>query len=61
MPNTATGNLTATSSTATATVGGTADITVSWTGLTPATKYLGRVSCSDGFTEIGGTLVTVNP
>ncbi len=61
VPGTATGNMTATSSTATATIGGSADITVSWTGLTPATKYLGRVSYSNGFTEIGGTVVTVNP
>ncbi|TDC33545.1 S8 family serine peptidase [Kribbella albertanoniae] len=61
VPGTATGNMTATSSTATATIGGSADITVSWTGLTPATKYLGRVSYSDGFTEIGGTVVTVTP
>ncbi|MFB6723863.1 S8 family serine peptidase [Kribbella sp. NPDC056345] len=61
VPSTATGNMTATSSTATATIGGSADITVSWTGLTPATKYLGRVSYSNGSAEIGGTVVTVNP
>lgn len=61
VPGAATGNMTATSSTATATVGGTADITVSWNGLTPGMKYLGRVSYFGFGTEIGGTLVTVNP
>jgi hypothetical protein len=54
------GNMTTTSSTSTATVGGTADITVSWSGLTAGTKYLGRVSYRDGVGEIGGTIVTIN-
>jgi Subtilase family/Fibronectin type-III domain/PA domain/Bacterial pre-peptidase C-terminal domain len=60
VPSTAAGNLTATSSTSTATVGGTAQITVSWNGLTAGTKYLGRVSYRDGAGEIGGTIVSVN-
>jgi subtilisin family serine protease len=54
------GNMTVTSSTSTATTGGTADITVNWSGLTAGTKYLGRVSYSDGVDEIGGTIVTIN-
>ena len=60
VPSTASSNLTATSSTASATPGGTADITVSWNGLTAGTKYLGRVSYRDGAGEIGGTIVGVN-
>jgi hypothetical protein len=45
----------------TATVGGTANITVSWNRLTAGTKYVGRVSYRDGVGEIGGTIVSVNP
>jgi Fibronectin type-III domain/Subtilase family/Bacterial pre-peptidase C-terminal domain len=58
--NTAEGNMTTTSSTSTATVGGTANITVNWTGLTAGTKYLGRVSYGNGTAEIGGTIVAIN-
>ena len=61
VPSTAAGNMSTTSSTATATTGGTADITVSWSGLTAGTKYLGRVSYRDGSGEIGSTIVTVEP
>ena len=60
VPSTAAGNLTATSSTSTATNGGTATITVNWNGLTAGTKYLGRVSYRDGVGEIGSTIVGVN-
>jgi hypothetical protein len=59
--NTAAGNMTTTSSTSTATVGGTANITVNWSGLTAGTKYLGRASYRDGTGEIGGTIVSINP
>jgi hypothetical protein len=52
--------MTTTSSTSTATVGGTADITVSWSGLAATTKYLGRVSYRDGAGEIGSTIVSIN-
>jgi hypothetical protein len=52
--------MTATSSTSTATTGGTADITVAWNGLTAGTKYLGRVSYNDGVNEFGGTIVSIN-
>jgi subtilisin family serine protease len=61
VPSTAASNLSVSSSTSTATVGGTADVTVSWNGLTAGTKYLGRVSYRDGSGEIGSTIVNVNP
>jgi hypothetical protein len=54
-------NMTVTSSTSSATVGGTADVTASWTGLTAGTKYLGRIRYSSGATEIGSTIVSINP
>ena len=61
VPSTAASNMTTTSSTSSATPGGTANITVTWNGLTAGTKYLGRVSYRDGVGEIGGTIVSVNP
>jgi subtilisin family serine protease len=61
VPSTAAGNLSVSSSTSNATVGGTANVTVSWSGLTAGTKYLGRVSYRDGSGEIGSTIVNVNP
>jgi subtilisin family serine protease len=61
VPGTAAGNMTVASNTSSATVGGTADVTVSWSGLTAGTKYLGRISYSDGSSEIGSTIVSVNP
>jgi Fibronectin type-III domain/Bacterial pre-peptidase C-terminal domain len=60
VPNTAAGNMTVTSSTSSATVGGTANVTASWSGLTAGTRYLGRISYSDGSSEIGSTIVSVN-
>jgi hypothetical protein len=36
-------------------------VAVSWSGLAAGTKYLGRISYSDGRAEIGSTLVGVNP
>jgi hypothetical protein len=61
VPSTAAGNMSVASSTSSATVGGTADVTISWSGLTAGTKYLGRISYGDGSSEIGSTLVSVNP
>jgi subtilisin family serine protease len=61
VPSTAAGNMTVASSTSSATVGGTADVTASWSGLTAGTKYLGRISYSDGGSEIGSTIVSVDP
>jgi subtilisin family serine protease len=60
VPSTAAGNMQVTSSTSSATVGGTADVTVSWSGLTAGTKYLGRISYRDSSSEIGSTIVAVN-
>jgi hypothetical protein len=61
VPSTAAGNMTVASSTSSATVGGTANVTASWSGLTVGTKYLGRISYSDGSSEIGSTIVGVDP
>jgi hypothetical protein len=60
VPSTAAGNMSVSPSTAPATVGGTVDVTASWTGLTAGTKYLGRISYSNGSEEIGGTVVSVD-
>jgi hypothetical protein len=43
-----------------ATLGASANITVSWSGLTAGTKYFGRISYSNGTSEIGATLVRVD-
>ena len=61
VPSTAAGNMTVTSSTSSATVGGTANITATWSGLTAGTKYLGRIRYSSGASEIGSTIVSINP
>jgi subtilisin family serine protease len=52
------GNLTVTAPT-TATLGETATIELSWSGLTADTRYLGAVSYHDGSAEIGSTLVSI--
>jgi hypothetical protein len=52
------GNLTVTAPT-TATLGETATIELSWSGLTADTRYLGAVSYDDGSAEIGSTLVSI--
>jgi Subtilase family/Fibronectin type-III domain/Peptidase inhibitor I9/PA domain len=52
------GNLAVTAP-STAVVGETAEITVAWSGLAPATRYLGIVGYSDGVDEFGGTFVSV--
>jgi hypothetical protein len=43
-----------------AVTGATAEITVDWSGLTAGTKYLGRISYSNGTDEIGGTIVRID-
>jgi Subtilase family/Fibronectin type-III domain/PA domain/Peptidase inhibitor I9 len=53
------GNLTVTAP-ATATTGATASVTANWSGLTAGTKYLGRISYSNGTDEIGGTIVRID-
>ena len=58
------GNLAAVPSTATAVVGETATITLSWgpplVPLTADTRYLGIVRYSNGVEEFGGTFVSIN-
>ena len=58
------GNLSAVSDTATAQVGETATITLTWgpplAALDPDTRYLGRVGYSDGVTLFDRTLVSIN-
>jgi subtilisin family serine protease len=53
------GNMTATGPT-TATTGGTGTVTLHFTGLATATRYLGAVDYSDGTNTIGTTLVRIN-
>lgn len=53
------GNMTATGP-ATATIGGTATINLSWSGLTAGTKYLGQVAYLEGATERGSTVVRID-
>jgi hypothetical protein len=55
------GNLTATPSPSTATLGGSGTVTVSWSDLMAGTKYLGRLGYTDGVAEIASTLVTIEP
>lgn len=45
---------------ATAILGDTATVDVSWFGLLPDTRYLGIVSYDDGVDELGGTLVSIS-
>jgi len=53
------GNLTVDPTSATATIGGTVDVTVDWTGLNPGDRYLGAVTYSNGTDALGRTLVSV--
>ncbi len=57
--NTDAGNMSATGP-ATATVGGSATINLSWGPLTAGTKYLGSVVYSDGAVEQGSTIIRIN-
>ena len=54
------GNMTATPSPATATVGGTVNLTVGWSGLTAGVRYLGVLVFSDGSSTIGSTVVRID-
>jgi hypothetical protein len=56
---TAAGNMTVSPSSGSATVGGSTNITISWSGLAAGRRYLGRVSYGDGSSEIGGTIVSI--
>src|SRR6266511_4008817 len=55
----AAGNLSV-SAPSSATLGASDTVTATWSGLTAATKYLGRISYSDGVSEIGGTIVRID-
>ena len=60
VPPTSAGNLTVTAP-ATATLGQTGQVDIAWSGLTAAARYLGAVRYTNGTSEIGHTLVTINP
>ena len=51
LPGTDAGNMSVTTSTGTATIAGTATITVDWTGLASGTKFLGAVAYDGGALE----------
>ncbi|NUT36929.1 MAG: S8 family peptidase [Hamadaea sp.] len=42
-----------------ATIGGSASVTVTWTGLVAGTRYLGKVSYGDGSATVGSTFLLV--
>jgi hypothetical protein len=42
-----------------ATTGASAQLTLGWSGLTAGTRYLGRISYSNGTAEIGATLASI--
>jgi subtilisin family serine protease len=53
------GNLSAVATPASATVGETSNIVLTWASLAVGTRYLGIVGYSDGVDEFGGTLVSI--
>ncbi|MEU4163435.1 S8 family peptidase [Actinoplanes sp. NPDC026670] len=57
--DTAAGNLTATPAGQAVTLGTAVTVTATWTGLSPATRYLGLIAYSDGSTRIGQTILSV--
>ncbi|KNX38370.1 S8 family peptidase [Luteipulveratus halotolerans] len=57
----AAGNLTATPASQEVTIGASATVAASWSGLTAGTHYLGAVLFGDGSNEVGRSLITVNP
>jgi len=59
VPATSGGSLAIAGAPAAATLGTTSPVTISWSGLTAGTRYLGAVTHSDGSGLIGGTLVDV--
>jgi subtilisin family serine protease len=59
VPNSDTGNLTATPTSQSVTLGHAATVTLNWSGLA-AGRYLGIVNFSDGTSTIGSTLVSVD-
>ena len=59
VPATDSGNLTATPTSQSVTLGGAATVTLNWSGLA-AGRYLGIVNYGDGTNAIGSTLVSVD-
>ncbi|GAA2216626.1 hypothetical protein GCM10010429_44240 [Micromonospora olivasterospora] len=57
----ASGNLTATPASQSATTGVDATVTLGWTGLTAGARYLGLVALGDGTGEIARTVVSLRP
>ncbi|MEV0270081.1 S8 family peptidase [Hamadaea sp. NPDC050747] len=57
--STSAGNATVSPTSQAVTVGGTASLTVSWTGLTPGVRYLGKLTYSDGTSAIGSSYLLV--
>jgi hypothetical protein len=53
------GNLTATPASQSVTTGGSASVTVGWSGLTAGTRYLGVREYSDGTSVVGDTALSV--
>lgn len=60
VPGTASGNLTATPTSQSVTNTGAASVTLTWTGLSAGTHYLGVVGYGDGTNSVGRTVVSVN-
>jgi subtilisin family serine protease len=58
--STATGNMTVSPASTPVTLGTPVTLTATWSGLIPATRYLGRLSYSDGSATVGSTIVRVN-
>jgi len=58
VPNSDAGNLTATPTSQSVTLGSPATVTLNWSGLA-AGRYLGRVNYDDGTSTIGSTLVSI--
>jgi hypothetical protein len=60
LPPTDAGNFTATPASQPVVSGGTANVTLNWTGLSAGGHWLGRVEYGDGTNVIGSTLVSVD-
>jgi hypothetical protein len=53
------GNLTATPASQSVSTGRAATVTIAWSGLTPAVRYLGQVRYGNGTDDIGRTIVMI--
>jgi subtilisin family serine protease len=59
VPAAAAGNLTATPASQSVTLGGNATVNLSWSGLSPATRYAGVLTFSDGTNTVGRTIINI--